>query len=84
MDAVIASVDWTEFSILRMPPDGFLLVYVKFDGPTNPKAPPRILIAYYTREGHWRTVNGRLEGQVTHYMPLPSPPRWKKDIEHGK
>ena len=51
-----------------------MLVLVEFASPTDPGAQPRILIAYYTREGYWCSMHGRIKGRVTHFRPLPAPP----------
>lgn len=78
-------MEWTEFSALSLPPMGkFVLVYVEFDGPTNPKAAPQILKAWCDKyDGHWRTSFGKLKGRVTHWMRLPEPPTIR-DKEQGR
>jgi len=64
--------DWQEFSIMALPPRGFVLVYVEFD---DPGAVPQILKAYFSHhDGYWRTQYGRLNGNVTHWQPMPPPP----------
>jgi hypothetical protein len=68
-------MSWQEFSIMSLPPVGFVLAYVEFNSESDPGAAPTILIAYYSaHDGRWRTRNGRLRGRVTHWMPLPKPP----------
>lgn len=65
-------MEWNEFSVMALPPSEFVLVYVEFD---DPGAQPQILRAYYSHhDAHWRTVNGRLRGTVTHWRLLPLPP----------
>jgi hypothetical protein len=72
---------WQEFSIMNLPPTGFVLAYVEFDSASDPGAQPQMLIAYYSpHDGHWRTRNGRLRGYVTHWMPLPEPPQPEKRL----
>lgn len=66
-------MEWVPFSIMALPPKGFVLVYVEYDG--DPGAQRQILKAYYSHhDGYWRTAYGRLRGMVTHWMPLPAPP----------
>lgn len=65
-----ATGGWHRFSPLAMPPSGWVLVHVMFDNNVAPKT----LIAYYSRDGRWRTSFGQVSGTVTHWMPLPEPP----------
>ena len=66
---------WRKFSIMNLPGPEFVLIYVHFETETNPKASPRVLIAYYShQDGEWRTHYGRLQGRVSHWMPLPQLP----------
>lgn len=69
-------MEWTTFSAMNLPPNEFVLTFVEFESESNPGAPPRILLAYYSpQDGYWRTQYGRLRGRVTHWMPLPEVPR---------
>jgi len=64
--------DWQSFSVMELPPEAFVLVYVSFD---DPGAQARIRMAYWSAmDGFWRTSSGRLRGTVTHWMLLPAPP----------
>ena len=63
---------WVPFSVMDLPPDGFVLAFVQFE---EPGVQPAIHVAYYSpHDGRWRTRFGRLRGNVTHWMSLPPLP----------
>ena len=77
----MSKIRWNKFSIASLPPTEFVLVYVEFDGPDNPRAMPQILRAYYSyHDGYWRTTYGRLQGRVTHWMLLPPAPVVEQEL----
>lgn len=69
------ATNWRPFSIMDLPPHGFVLTFVEFD---EPHVIPAIHVAYYDVDGCWRTRYGRLRGNVTYWMPLPLAPKEKE------
>lgn len=65
-------MEWVQFSVMDLPPAGFVLALVVFD---EAYVKPAMHVAYYSaHDGFWRTRHGRLRGRVTHWMPLPNAP----------